>query len=69
MRASVWRVASAGVSATRVGMRTTVVGSPGWAATAKPKPLQPHVSQDIEKTDDPFNPPAPESYKNPSALY
>ena len=43
--------------------------SPTDVATAKPKPLQPHVNQEIEKTDDPFNPPAPDSYKNPSALY
>jgi len=43
--------------------------TPTDVATAKPKPLQPHVNQDIQKTDDPFNPPPPESYKNPSALY
>ena len=43
--------------------------APADVATAKPKPLQPHVNQDIEKADDPFNPPAPDSYKNPSALY
>jgi hypothetical protein len=43
--------------------------TPADVATAKPKPLQPHVNQNIEKSDDPFNPPAPDSYKNPSALY
>jgi hypothetical protein len=43
--------------------------TPTDVATAKPKPLQPHVNQDIPKTDDSFNPPPPESYKNPSALY
>jgi hypothetical protein len=43
--------------------------TPTDVAPAKPKPLQPHVNQDIPKTDDAFNPPPPESYKNPSALY
>ncbi len=39
-------------------------------AQSRPKPLTPHVPQEITpKTDDPFNPAAPESYKNPSALY
>lgn len=43
--------------------------TPGDVATAKPKPLQPHVSQDIPKTEDSFNTPPPDSYRNPSALY
>ena len=43
--------------------------TPADVATAKPKPLQPHVNQDIEKADDPFNPPAPDSYKSPSTIY
>ena len=43
--------------------------TPADTAAAKPKPLQPHVSQDITPTEDPFNPPPPDSYKNPSALY
>ena len=43
--------------------------TPTDTAAAKPKPLQPHVSQDITPTEDPFNPHPPDSYKNPSALY
>lgn len=43
--------------------------TPTDTAVAKTKPLQPHVSQDITPTEDPFNPPPPDSYKNPSALY
>jgi hypothetical protein len=43
--------------------------TPTDTVAAKPKPLQPHVNQDVEKTDDPFNPPPPDSYRNPSALY
>ena len=42
---------------------------PERGATATPKPLTPHVPQDIKPTEDPFNPAAPESYKNPNALY
>ena len=42
---------------------------PEEVATAKPKPLTPHVPQDIKPTEDPFNPPPPDSYKNPTALY
>jgi hypothetical protein len=38
-------------------------------AAAKPAPLKPHVPQDIKPTEDPFTPPPPDSYKNPSALY
>jgi hypothetical protein len=38
-------------------------------AEAKHKPLTPHVPQDIKPTEDLFNPPPPNSYKNPSALY
>lgn len=43
--------------------------APEAVAAAKPEPLKPHVPQDITPTEDPFNPPAPDSYKNPSALY
>ncbi|MGE3530054.1 MAG: hypothetical protein AB7G54_11555 [Methyloceanibacter sp.] len=43
--------------------------TPTDVAGAKPKPLQPHVSQDVTPKEDPFNPPPPEAYKNPSALY
>ena len=44
--------------------------APEDVAAAKPKPpLKPHVPQDITPTEDPFNPPPPDSYKNPSALY
>jgi hypothetical protein len=38
-------------------------------AVATKKPLTPHVPQDIKPTEDQFNPPPPDSYKNPSALY
>ncbi|MBC8013207.1 MAG: hypothetical protein H7X74_03875 [Methyloceanibacter sp.] len=38
-------------------------------AAARPKPLTPHVPQEITPTEDPFKPAAPESYKNPKALY
>jgi hypothetical protein len=39
-------------------------------ATAKPKPLTPHVPQDVTPgAPDLFNPAPPESYKNPNALY
>jgi hypothetical protein len=38
-------------------------------AAAKPKPLTPHVPQEITPTEGPFHPAAPESYKNPNALY
>ena len=38
-------------------------------AQTKPKPLTPHVPQDITPTEDPFHPAAPDSYKNPNALY
>lgn len=40
----------------------------GGAQTAH-KPLTPHVPQDIKPTEDPFHPAAPDSYKNPTALY
>ena len=42
---------------------------PEDVAAAKPKPLTPHVPQDIKPTEDPFKPPPPESYKNPNAMY
>jgi hypothetical protein len=38
-------------------------------AEAKPQPLKPHVPQEITPTEDPFKPAAPDSYKNPNALY
>ena len=40
-------------------------------AQTKPAPLTPHVSQELPSptADDPFHPAAPESYKNPGALY
>ena len=40
-------------------------------AQSKPKPLTPHVPQELPSptAEDPFHPAAPESYKNPSALY
>ena len=38
-------------------------------AAAKPKPLTPHVPQEITPTEDLFHPAPPESYKNPNALY
>jgi len=40
-------------------------------AQTKPAPLTPHVSQELPSptAEDPFHPAAPESYKNPSALY
>ncbi len=39
-------------------------------AAAKPKPLTPHVPQEITPDgEDLFHPAPPESYKNPSALY
>lgn len=36
---------------------------------AKPKPLTPHVPQEIKPTEDLFHPAPPESYKNPTAGY
>jgi hypothetical protein len=38
-------------------------------AQAKPQPLTPHVPQEITPVDDAFNPAAPDSYRNPKALY
>ena len=39
-------------------------------AEAKPKPLTPHVPQDVTPgAEDLFHPSAPESYKNPSSIY
>ena len=39
-------------------------------AAAKPKPLTPHVSQEVTPgAPDPFHPAAPESYKNPTSIY
>ena len=39
-------------------------------AQSKPKPLTPHVPQELPPpTEDPFHPAPPESYKNPDALY
>lgn len=39
-------------------------------AQARPQPLKPHVSQELPNPeDDLFKPTAPDSYKNPSALY
>jgi hypothetical protein len=38
-------------------------------AQAKPKPVTPHQPQEITPTEDLFHPAAPESYKNPTALY
>ena len=40
-------------------------------AQSKPKPLTPHVPQELPPptAEDPFHPAAPESYKTPSALY
>jgi hypothetical protein len=39
-------------------------------AQSKPQPLTPHVPQEITpNAEDPFHPAAPESYKNPNALY
>jgi hypothetical protein len=38
-------------------------------AAAKPKPLTPHVPQEITPTEDLFHPAPPESYKNPTAGY
>ena len=39
-------------------------------ALSKPKPLTPHVPQELPPpTEDPFHPAPPESYKNPDALY
>jgi len=42
---------------------------PEEVATTKPKPLTPHVPQEITPTEDPFKPPPPDSYKNPKAYY
>ena len=42
---------------------------PEEVAATKPKPLTPHVPQEIEKTEDPFKPPPPDSYNNPEAYY
>jgi hypothetical protein len=38
-------------------------------AQTKPKPLTPHQPQEITPTEDLFHPAAPDSYKNPTALY
>jgi hypothetical protein len=38
-------------------------------AQAKPQPLTPHVPQEITPTDEAFKPAAPESYRDPNALY
>lgn len=38
-------------------------------AQTKPKPVTPHQPQEITPTEDLFHPAAPDSYKNPSALY
>ncbi|MGA7458318.1 MAG: hypothetical protein WBW51_13505 [Methyloceanibacter sp.] len=40
-------------------------------AQSKPKPLTPHVSQELPPptAQDPFHPAPPESYKNPDVLY
>ena len=40
-------------------------------AQSKPKPLTPHVPQELPPptAEDPFHPAPPESYKNPDALY
>ena len=39
-------------------------------AQSKPKPLPPHVPQELPPpTEDPFHPAPPESYKNPDAIY
>jgi len=42
---------------------------PEEVATTRPKPLTPHVPQEIEKSEDLFKPPPPDSYKNPQAYY
>ncbi len=43
---------------------------PEGVAQAKPKPLTPHVPQDVNlQAEDPFHPAAPESYKNPTSIY
>jgi hypothetical protein len=39
---------------------------PEEVATTRPKPLTPHVPQEITPTEEPVS---PDSYKNPSALY
>ena len=40
-------------------------------AQSKPKPLTPHVPQELPPptAQDPFHPAAPDSYRNPSAIY
>jgi hypothetical protein len=38
-------------------------------AQAKPQPLTPHVPQEITPTDEAFKPAAPDSYRDPNALY
>ena len=38
-------------------------------AQAKPKPLTPHVAQDITPVEDLFHPPAPDTYTNTNAHY
>ncbi len=38
-------------------------------AQTAPKPLTPHVPQEITPVDDAFKPAAPNSYRNPNALY
>jgi hypothetical protein len=38
-------------------------------AEAKPQPLTPHVPQEITPTDEAFKPAAPQSYRDPNALY
>ena len=42
----------------------------GQVAAARPKPLTAHAPQEITPAaEDPFHPAAPDSYKNPGALY
>ena len=42
---------------------------PEGVVAAKPKPLTAHVPQEVPPAEDPFKPPVPESYKNPSSIY
>ena len=42
---------------------------PEEVVQAKPQPVTPHQPQDITPTEDLFHPAAPDSYKNPTALY
>ena len=42
---------------------------PEEVVQAKPQPVTPHQPQEITPTEDLFHPAAPDSYKNPTALY